>query len=417
MLIRIMHLTTTHRSPAHREARVLPIARVKLGVGGRLAVRSDAQEGPERREGKETAVESKSELVEVRLEMLRRDAVGNANQPRLEIREHEVNQGQPFLSYVGVPFLCDRLFREIEGLELAVGGPVVRDDVRARRNGHAGEANETLGGSVRHDGQPQAPGISAATARNSLALLTEDILFGARPLALADLDGANDEGLVMGALPLAARLAAHPCLVQLHGVDAADHVDVSAHHAGPRRAEDLVGGLVAVEPELALELDGRHAGRERSHEVGAPEPRQQRCVAVLHDGAGGQPRLLLACPTAQDVRARGDASGLPDCPATRAGETTRPADALHVGGAVRVVRKELLELRETPWEWKLAHVLVVPLVQAQLTMLIRIMHLTTAHRSPSHREARVFPLAVWTPPIMSTSRRTMPARGLWGICK
>ena len=75
-------------------------------------------------------------------------------------------------------------------------------------------------------------------------------------------------------------------------------------------------------------------------------------MAVLHDSTGRQPLLLLARLAAQDVRASGDAPRLAGCLARRADEALGPADALHVGGAVRVVRKEILELGERAREGK-----------------------------------------------------------------
>ena len=337
---------------AHREARVFPVARVQLGVGGALTVRADAQQRPERREGEEAPVEAEGELVEVRLEVLWRDAVMHAEQPGLEVRKDEVNQRQPFLGHVWVAVLRDRLVFEVVILEAAVPDPIVRDDVGARSDGHPGEAHKVRGLAVGNDGEAQPSRVAPTATRDGLALLTEDVLLGTRPLTLPDLYGADDERLVVDPLALAARPAAHPGLIQLDRVDASDHVDVSAHHAGAELVEDLKGRLVAVESELALELDGRHARRERGHEVGAPEPCQQRRVAVLHDGAGREPRLPLTRLAAQDVRPGGDARGLAGRLARWADEAVGPADTLHVGGAVRVVRKELLELGETLGEGK-----------------------------------------------------------------
>src|SRR5690348_12862786 len=72
---------------------------------------------------------------------------------------------------------------------------------------------------------------------------------------------------------------------------------------------------------------------------------------------------------AENVGARGDASGLRDRAAVRAGEAVGPADALHVGGAVRVVRKELLEFGEGTRERKLARHLCTRLDWAQVLRL------------------------------------------------
>src|SRR6185312_14554152 len=82
----------SHDSASYREARVFPVARVQLGVGRALRVRADAKQRLEGVEGEEAAVEAEGELVQVGLEVLRRDAVVNTQQPRLEVREHEVDE-------------------------------------------------------------------------------------------------------------------------------------------------------------------------------------------------------------------------------------------------------------------------------------------------------------------------------------
>src|SRR3972149_6695178 len=353
MLIRFMHLHTTARLALHRETRMLPLARVQLGVGGRLRVGSDAQQRPEGVERVEAPVKAEGELVQVCLEMLRADAVVAAQQPRLQVAEHEVDQRQPLLGYGGIAVLRDRLVLEVVLLERTIGGPVVCGDVRARSDGHGSEAHETVGGWAGNDSQPQAPSFPPAAPGECLGLHSEDVLFGLRPLALANLDGSNDKRLVVGALPLAACPAADPGLVQFDRVDATDHVHVATDHARAQLVQDLEGRFVPLEAELALELHGRDAWGQAGDEVRAPEPRQQRRVAVLHDGAGCQPRLFLALLTAQDVWSGGDAPWLAGRLAARADEAVGPADALHVDGARGIVRKEPLELRETLGEWEI----------------------------------------------------------------
>ena len=67
-------------SPTPTTSRVLPVARVKLGVSGSGDIASDSEQGPEGVERVEPPVEAEGELVEVGLEVLVAHAVMNATQ-------------------------------------------------------------------------------------------------------------------------------------------------------------------------------------------------------------------------------------------------------------------------------------------------------------------------------------------------
>src|ERR1019366_9998066 len=104
---------------------------------------------------------------------------------------------------------------------------------------------------------------------------------------MARLNGAGDHSLVVNASAFAACPTADPGFVHLDMLVrvAADAILVRADHSGAQFVEDLKGCLVTREPELPLELDGRHAWGLACDEVGGPEPSGQRRVAALHDRA------------------------------------------------------------------------------------------------------------------------------------
>ena len=80
---------------------------VERGVGRRLGRGCDAEQALERVEWEEPSVEAKRELVEVRLKMLRRDAMVNAIEPGLQVAEDKVDERQVLLRNVGIAALRD----------------------------------------------------------------------------------------------------------------------------------------------------------------------------------------------------------------------------------------------------------------------------------------------------------------------
>ena len=89
-------------------------------------------------------------------------------------------------------------------------------------------------------------------------------------LALAHFNGAGDKKPVVNSPALAARAAANPGFVNFNMLAglAADPVPVRPNHASAELVEDLKGGLVAGEPDLALELFSRHAERLAGNQIG-----------------------------------------------------------------------------------------------------------------------------------------------------
>ena len=103
---------------------------VKRVIGRRLRHRSDAEQAPEGVEREEPPVEAERKLVQVRLKVLRRDAVVNAIQPGLQVAEDEVDERQMLLRDVGIATLHDLREPVAQFREVVVARPVVGRDVR-----------------------------------------------------------------------------------------------------------------------------------------------------------------------------------------------------------------------------------------------------------------------------------------------
>ena len=134
---------------------------------------------------------------------------------------------------------------------------------------------------------------------------------------------------------------------------ATDAVAIRSDHAGAELVEDLERRLVAVQPKLTLELDGRHAWRVARNEVCGPEPNRQRRAGSLHDRASRQRIIPLTFATPENVRPVGEAVGFAEFAAPSADEPITPADRFKVSGAIRVVTKEALELGERTRKWQI----------------------------------------------------------------
>jgi hypothetical protein len=95
----------------------------------------------------------------------RRQSIGvipvmGAVQPRFQVCEDEMDDWQILLGDLRIAAFGDgEVFVAALG-EARVAAPVVSDERRARHNGTLDEAAERLRASVRHDGEPNTPGIA-----------------------------------------------------------------------------------------------------------------------------------------------------------------------------------------------------------------------------------------------------------------
>ena len=209
---------------------------------------------------------------------------------------------------------------------------------------------EQLRAAVRHDGEPNPPGIATTLPLVEL---------GAR-LALANLHSAGDKNVIVDATAFAARPAASPGFIDFDVLagPAADPVLIRAHHlrAVPRGACGGFGNrLVARQAKLSPKLHGRHAGCLAGHQIGRPKPYAQRRVRARHDRSHRRCGRTAALAAAQNAGTICEAERLSRRLTMGANKPVAPASLLlQVGGAGRVVGKNQLELWERLWEPKIA---------------------------------------------------------------
>jgi hypothetical protein len=124
--------------------------------------------------------------------------------------------------------------------------------------------------------------------------------------------------------------------------------------------EDHPGRLITLDPELALEQEGRKTSLVRRHQVRGPEPRREGRLRVVKDGPRCHGDLVsarsaLPSPLAdQRVRLPVAASG------TR--EPVRPSACGHVVRAGLVGGKVHLKLAERRREGRSSHASILPVV-------------------------------------------------------
>ena len=332
--------------PTPPTCRMLPGSGVKLCVGRCGDVARDAEQGTEGVERIEPPVEAEGEFVEVGLQVLVTDPVMDAVQPRFQVCEDEMDDWQILLGDLRIaPFSDGEVFVAALG-KAGVAAPVVGNERRARHNGALNEAAEQLRAAVRHDGEPNPPGIATTLPLVEL---------GAR-LALANLHSAGDKNLIVDATAFAARPAASPGFIDFDVLagPAADPVLIRAHHPRAELVEDLERRLVARQAKLSPKLHGRHAGCLAGHQIGRPKPYAQRRVQARHDRSHRQSGVTAALAAAQDARTICEAERLSRRLTMGANKPVAPASLLQVGGAGRVVGKKSLELWERLWEPKIA---------------------------------------------------------------
>lgn len=165
--------------------------------------------------------------------------------------------------------------------------------------------------------------------------------------ALALLDRAYDQRLVVPSAPFAARTAPDPRLVDLDREATSDAVTIRAHHRHTQLVQNLEGRLVAFQAELPLELHSAHAGGLTRYEVRGPKPDRDQHVRALHDRVGRQRRVTLAAATSKHnggtVR---EAARLVMQTAVLADEAARPPDLFQVRRTSCVIRQKPHEVRQ-----------------------------------------------------------------------
>ena len=155
-----------------------------------------------------------------------------------------------------------------------------------------------------------------------------------------------------------------------------DAVLIRADHADTQLVENLKGCLVAQQPELTLELNGRDARRLAGDQIGRPEPDRERRVRTLHDGAGGEIAIDLTVATPKNGRTVGEPIRLVGHLAARTNEPVAPACTLKIGRARHLVREQSLKF------WK----------RARKRQIAPLKHIDSHRRHMLTRMADILPI-------------------------
>ena len=235
--------------------------------------------------------------------------------------------------------------------EVVVARPVVGCDASTRLHRVKNEALQRFRRAVRSDVETQAPSVEATSARKCLAGIPFPLIL----FALALLDRANDNCLVMLSSPLAARPAPDQRLIDLDREVTSYAVTIRAHHRYAEFVQNLEGCLVAIQAELPLELHSAHAGGLARHEVCGPKPDRDRRMCALHDRVGCERRVTLTVATSKhDGGSVREAARLAMPTTVLAGEAFWPSDLLQVRRTRCVIREKPHEVRERRRERKIA---------------------------------------------------------------
>jgi len=245
----------------------------------------------------------------------------------------------------------------------AVPLPTVSANGRAYRYIFLDECRKRIGIATRKirlsdtgdNAEPESSSISEFLDRNAafmdiLPFRTAILGILARP----NLNSANHCRLMMNSPSFPTRSAANATFVNFDGMRGANGIAIRAHHPRPEFVKDCERRLVTGDAELALELDGRLAGRLRRHEVCAPKPSREWHMSRLHDRTRRERRIVFAgAATQYNRRAGSKPVWFADDTALLAREAVWPADRLQITGASAIIRKDALKLRKARWEGRI----------------------------------------------------------------
>ena len=174
----------------------------------------------------EAPVKAERELIEIGLKMLMADTVMDADEPRFQIGEDEMDDRQIVLGNLWVAALGNGKVFIPALAEAGISTPIVSDGQRPRSNGALHEPTKRVGAPIGYYGEPDTPGIASV-----LSL----VLRGSR-FPMTNLDGTSDENLVVDTPAFAASPSTNPCLERLAGYD-----PDWAHHASAELVENAEG--------------------------------------------------------------------------------------------------------------------------------------------------------------------------------
>lgn len=197
--------------------------------------------------------------------------VMGSRQPALEIREHPMHARE---QRAGVcrPSLRPAPVVIALGREGTIAAPAVGMDDAAGSNRRFEESNQRCGGQILDDAEPDSTGALTADLNS-----TDYDRFGTvaqTPSSAPDFHPA------------------HVGLIDLHL--AADAISFRANHRPSQLLQQAPGGFVALEAELALQLNGRDTRRVGADQVGRRKPIPNGQARAMEHRAGRDRTLIIA---------------------------------------------------------------------------------------------------------------------------
>jgi len=144
------------------------------------------------------AVELERELVEIGLKVFVADAMMNAVQPRLQVREDQMDDRHKLLRHLWVTALGNRMVVVAVLAQPAIAAPIIGDDQRAGSDDTLDEAPQRSGASV---------GSNCQADPTSIATVPSVVLGSAR-LPVVHLDSGSHQRFMMDTSTFAARPSA-----------------------------------------------------------------------------------------------------------------------------------------------------------------------------------------------------------------
>ena len=311
-------------------------------VARRASAASKAEQGLEGGPGLVSTVRPEDKLIEVDLELPPADSVMSPHKPVLKVADRPVGKRDDGLGALSQPERGRLRSRDV--LVAARGEPVV--------------ALETIGvdcGTDRDIPADERPNRCPGEVRN-------DLHSDSARCAPTSLDGNQDQRrlatLELAAAPKSRLGFAHPGLVKLNLPP--ERLPSRVHHGSTKLVENHPCGLVAADPELALQEQGRETTLVCRHQVGGPKPRRERSLRVVKNCPGHQ-RDLVTTGGALPPTAANQSIGTP-VTAPRAGKAVRPAAQSEVVRASFFVGELRLKIQKALGKRRSGHSFILPIV-------------------------------------------------------
>ena len=220
------------------------------------------------------------------------DAMMGSEQPRLQIREGNVNHRQMSFRPFGIAvenhwFVCVSHRRQV-----IVPAPAIGAHNRLVCDVVSHKSRKRLGLSVGNDAQSQSARVTLPFWKFTVFLSR----------LLANFDSTNYCRHMVNPTPLALCSPSNKSLVNFDRVLRSDGVALWSDHAGAKFMQELKGRLIARQPQLSLKLKCRLAGSLCRDEIGTPKPDGQWRTTGPHHRAGGKRDVSVTGAAAQNYR-------------------------------------------------------------------------------------------------------------------